>query len=168
MKNSLLFTFLLVTFLIPNIAHSEQQIITLKDGSQIKGELVGVGNGKYNVQTSTMGKVDVDTAQVVSISSQGVQAQSGVGFTSSPSVQGSDDFNQRITETQNKLMNDPQALNQIMEMTKDPELMKLLSDPSITQAAAARDVKALENNPKARELMKDPKVRKLMESLSSK
>ncbi len=51
MKNSLAFILLILGFLLPNIAHSEQQTITLKDGSQIRGELVGVGNGKYNVQT---------------------------------------------------------------------------------------------------------------------
>ena len=46
---------------------SIQQVITLKDGSQIKGVLSGIENGVYTVKTPIIGDVHVAASDVASI-----------------------------------------------------------------------------------------------------
>src|SRR5882672_11301629 len=108
MTNKILLTFLLVfAFAVPSFA--EVQVITLKDGSTIKGELVGISNGVYTITTPLMGYVQIDRAQVVNISAAGADAPpadnaaSTENATSSPQINKSE-FNQKSQVVQNQLM----------------------------------------------------------------
>ena len=76
-----------------------------------------------------------------------------------------DEINQRIQTAQTSIMNDPEMMKQVQAMAQDPELMKLLSDPTLVKAVMAHDVKAIEGNPKAQELMNNPKMRALAEQM---
>jgi hypothetical protein len=148
----------------------DAQTITLKDGSQIKGNLVGVSNGVYTIHTPTLGDIKVSTSTVTNISSGAAVAlpRTSSGSTLVPSTSSNDDLNQRIQNAQGKLMNDPDMMREVTAMAQDPELMKLLSDPTLTQAVMSHDVKAIEGNPKAQELMNNPKMKVLLEELRSK
>lgn len=156
----LLITLFLMGFICPALA--DTQVITLKDGSQIKGELVSVGGGVYTVQTAALGNVKVDASQVVNIANGAVAPAANPYASQPPSDNG---LNQRIQTVQSKLMSDPNMMAQVQQMTQDPELMQLLSDPSLTQAVLSHDVNAIQNNPKAQELMNNPKMKALMDQL---
>lgn len=142
----------------------DAQTITLKDGSQIKGNLVGITNGTYTVHTPTLGDVKVSTSQVSSITTGAPMPVSP----NAPAASSNNDFNQKIQSAQNKLMNDPEMMQQVTAMAQDPELMKLLSDPELTQAVMSHDVNAIQSNPKAQALMNNPRMKALMEELRSK
>ena len=164
-KQICILSLILLGFLTQFSIADEPQVITLKDGSQIKGNLVGINNDVYTVHTPALGDVNVSASQVSSISSEAVPPPQAVN-TSTPPANG--DLNQKIQVAQNKLMNDPQMMQQVQAMTQDPELMKLFSDPVLAQAVMSHDVKAIENNPKAQELINNPKMRALMDQLSGK
>lgn len=165
-KTTLLSSLLSVIVCVP-LAFAEPQTITLKDGSQIRGELTGVGGGIYTVQTPTLGEVKVNSSEVANISSGApvaMQQQAAVGYNTQP--QG-DNLNVRVQEAQTKLMNDPAMMQQLQALAQDPELMRLLSDPALVQAVTSRNVQAVENNPKAQQLMNNPKIRALMEQMQA-
>jgi len=56
-----------------SLADSSEQLITLKDGSQIKGHVSGIAGGVYTVTTPTNGNVQVPAANVASIVNTGAQ-----------------------------------------------------------------------------------------------
>jgi len=166
--NPLLISLIFVGLVAQVSFAGETQTITLKDGSQIRGELTGVGSGVYTVNTPTLGEVKVNSSEVASISSGSAplmqqQAQGG-GYAQQAS---GGDFNQKIQDAQKKLMNDPAMMEQLQAMAQDPELMKLLSDPSLVQAVTSHNVQAIESNPKAQALMNNPKMRAIMEQMKS-
>jgi len=153
--------------LAPQLAFCEAQTITLKDGSQVKGELVSFTGGVYTIHTPALGDIKVDSSQVVNIANGSLPA-TATNPGSSAQSPADNGFNQKIQSAQSKLMADPQMMAQIQEMTKDPELMQLLSDPTLVQAVMSHDVQAIQANPKAQELMNNPKMRALMDELRNK
>lgn len=166
--NKLIFFFLLFILLAPRtvLSEPEKQIITLKDGSQIKGELIGVGNGEYSIQTQAMGAIKIKVSQVSSIANEPtILLQPAPGGTSSSGS--GDGFNQQIQATQSKLMNDPHLMNDIQGLMQDPDLMKLLTDPVLVKKVMAHDVAAIEKDPKAQELMRHPKMLELMKKMQN-
>ncbi|MBI3602777.1 MAG: hypothetical protein HY209_07800 [Candidatus Omnitrophica bacterium] len=158
----LVFAFLV---LLPQTALSADQIITLKDGSQIKGELISAVAGVYTIHTPTMGDIKINASQVATIANAQIMPAANPDATPSPS---DDVMNQKIRSAQTKLMGDPEMMAEIQEMVKDPELMQLLLDPTLTQEVMSHDTKAIQNNPKAQELINNPKMRALMDKLRSK
>lgn len=160
MKKTTLLSSLLCVAFTASLAFAEPQTITLKDGSQIRGELTGVAGGIYTVQTPTLGEVKISSSEVASISNG---APVAVQHQQAPTV----DLNSRVQEAQSKLMNDPAMMQQLQALAQDPELMRLLSDPELVQAVTSRNVQAVENNPKARQLMNNPKMRALMEQMQA-
>ena len=61
-----------------SFADQAEQIITLKDGSQIKGQLSGIENGIYTVKTPIIGDVHVAASDVASITNGGATPATGI------------------------------------------------------------------------------------------
>ena len=62
-----------------SFADQSEQVITLKDGSQIKGVLSGIDNGVYTVKTPIIGDVHVAASDVASIAN-------GIGNSTAPAA----------------------------------------------------------------------------------
>jgi hypothetical protein len=166
MKKQTYFLSFLFVSILASLSFADVQTISLKDGSQLKGELTGISNGVYTVHTSNLGDIKINASEV-----------SNIGIGAPPAAQqapisgaggGSDDLNLKIKNAQTKLMQDPAMMQQVQAMAQDPELMKMLSDPELTQAVMSHDVKAIENNPRAQQLMSNPKMRALMEQMKER
>src|SRR5579863_5380352 len=67
--NKIILTFAVLILSVNSYAFADdsQQVITLKDGSQIKGVLSGIDNGIYTVKTPIIGDVHVAVGDVASI-----------------------------------------------------------------------------------------------------
>ncbi|MBF0490442.1 MAG: hypothetical protein HQL15_07455 [Candidatus Omnitrophica bacterium] len=164
MKKHILLLNIVLAALVSQFSVAQaSQVITLKDGSQVKGDPTGLVDGVYTVHTATMGDVKVNSSEVASIAD-------GSAAPAVPATPGTDPnaLNQKIQTAQTALMNDPAMMQQVQAMAQDPEMMKLLSDPALVAAVTSHDVKAIENNPKAQELVNNPKMKALMEQLGGK
>ena len=157
-------TLMLLTCWTQAVQADNTQTITLKDGSQIKGELISIASGVYTVHTPTMGDIKISSSQVVNITNAQAMPVSAMPPAANPSSS-DNGLNQKIQTAQSRLMADPQMITEIQELMKDPELMQLLTDPSLTQAVLSHDVKSIQNNPKAQALMNNPKMRALMDQM---
>jgi hypothetical protein len=139
-----------------SFADQSEQVITLKDGSQIKGELAGIDNGVYTVKTPIIGDVHVAASDVASITS-------GSG-SASPSMPNMD---QQVSDSQKQLMSNPQSMATLQEMTQDPEIMQALQDPALVQAVTSHDYAAVQSNPQIQKLMSNPKMQALLQKLAA-
>jgi hypothetical protein len=145
-----------------SFADQAEQTITLKDGSQIKGQLSGIENGIYTVKTPIIGDVHVAASDVASITTGGAPAGAlpQAGGTSAGTI-----TDQQIMAQQKNLMSNPAAMADIAQIAQDPEIMKALSDPALVQAVTSHDYKALQSNPKLQELMSNPKMQALLQKM---
>ena len=156
-----------------SFAYQAEQVITLKDGSQIKGQLSGIENGIYTIKTPIIGDVHVAASDVASITTGGAPAagvnQNNAGNAAALPPTGAPIpiTDQQIMAQQQKLMADPQAMSDLQQMAQDPEIMKALSDPALVQAVTTHDYQAIQNNPKMQELMSNPKMQALLQKMAA-
>ncbi|MBI4310049.1 MAG: hypothetical protein HY591_06940 [Candidatus Omnitrophica bacterium] len=153
-------------FLAPALGHAETQTITLKDGSQIKGELTGVNDGTYTIKTPLLGDIHINSSQVANIGSAGMAMPGAQPPANGLQPQASNgDMGQKIQTMQTQLMANPEFMADLQQMAQDPEIMQLLADPALVQAVTAKDANALQNNPQGQKLMNNPKMRAIIEKL---
>jgi len=153
------FTVLFLSVAAIGFADEAQQVITLKDGSQIKGELAGIENGVYTIKAPVIGEVHVAANDVASITSGGALPPAGGSNPVS--------MDQQILAQQQKLTSNPQSMAVLQQMAQDPEIMQALSDPALVQAVSSHDYQAVQNNPKIQELMNNPKMQAYLKALAA-
>ncbi|MCC6758998.1 MAG: hypothetical protein IT395_05180 [Candidatus Omnitrophica bacterium] len=157
--NKLSLTTLLLAFAIaaPVCAQQSLQIIKLKDGTTIKGQLVNVANGSYTIASSTMGQVKVSADQILSINS--AEAVSGGGIQVGADGKISADT---INDVKTNMMQDPAIMSLIQELVKDPEIAELMKNPSLMQDALSMDPQKIQNNPEVQKLMQNPTMQEII------
>lgn len=168
-KAILLFAVLFISANNCAFADDSQQVITLKDGSQIKGQLAGIDNGVYTVKTPIIGDIHVAASDVASITN-GNAAIAALPTNAAPpsSTSGAlPNMDQQIMASQQKLMSNPQSMEVLQEMAQDPEIAQALSDPALVQAVTSHDYQAVQSNPKIQELMNTPKMQALLQKLAA-
>jgi len=162
-------TILIFSLSTVSFADQDEQVITLKDGSQIKGELAGINDGVYTVHTPIIGDVHVAANDVASITNGNGAAAVPVA-TTAPTEQApapSSNMDAQIQASQQKLINNPESMATLQEMAQDPEIMQALSDPALVQAVTSHDYAAVQSNPKIQELMSNPKMQALLQKLAA-
>src|SRR5271154_2784629 len=107
-KNTFLFTLLFLSITTFSFADQGDQVITLKDGSQIKGQLAGIDNGVYTVKTPIIGDVHVAASDVASITNGNAAAAAPQPTQDSAAIPSNMD--QQIAMQQQKLISNPKAM----------------------------------------------------------
>ncbi len=158
-------TIFLLSANIAAFADGSEQVITLKDGSQIKGVLSGIDNGVYTVKTPIIGDVHVNASDVASINN-------GDGTTPVTALPGqpsgtSSGLDQQIAASQQRLMSNPQSMQILQQMAQDPQIMQALQDPALVQAVTNHDYQAVQNNPQIQKLMSNPQMQALIQKLAA-
>jgi hypothetical protein len=156
-----IFTIFILSISANSFADDNEQVITLKDGSQIKGVLSGIDNGVYTVKTPIIGDVHVSQNDVVSVTN------SNAPVVAAP-VQGpvtAASLDRQIAANQQQLISNPQSMASLQEMMQDPEIMQALQDPTLVQAVTSHDYQAVQNNPSVQKLMSNPKMQALLQKL---
>ena len=172
-KLFLILTFLLISMTTACLADQTDQVITLKDGSQIKGVLSGINNGIYTVKTPIIGDIHVAATDVASITNGNAPApilptnNTNTLTGLRPSSESGANLNQQIAASQQKLISNPQSMALLMQMAQDPEIAQALQDPALMQAVANHDYQAVQGNAEAQKLMTNPKMQALIQKLAA-
>jgi len=161
------FSILILSAITTAFADQSQQVITLKDGSQIKGDLAGIENGIYTIKTPVIGDVHVAAGDVASITSGTGNANAPVAALQNQASGSTPNLDAQIAASQQKLMSNPQAMATLQQMAQDPDIMQALSDPALVQAVTSHDYQAVQSNPKIQELMNNPKMQALLQKLAA-
>jgi hypothetical protein len=158
-KNPLLLLTLLAVFATPCLA--DDQVITLKDGSQVKGDLIGIKDDNYTIKTESMGEVTVSKDKVLSINN-GAVAPAAPLTGALPIAE-----SQAVDAAQQQLLSNPEMMSQIQALAQDPEVLELLSDPTLVETIASKNPDALKAHPKGQALMDNPKLRAIVEQMQN-
>jgi hypothetical protein len=149
------------------LADQEEQTITLKDGSQIKGVLTKIDGGVYTVKTPIIGDVHVAVGDVSSITNG--PASAGPPSSRDPGPvpsAGSSSMDQQIASSQKQLLSDPKSVGILQEMAGNPEIMQALQDPALVEAVKNHDYAAVQSNPAVQRLIDNPEFHALLEKLA--
>ena len=138
------------------------QTITLKDGSVIHGQVLGMENNQYTIESPLAGTIHVPQDQIVSMSAAN-QDNAPTPTSGAPSSINSTD----ITNAQNKILANPDAMKDIQTLASDPEVVALMNDPALLQAVQSKDLAAIQANPRTQQLMSNPKIKALIEKLQA-
>lgn len=152
------------------MADNNQQVITLKDGSQIVGQLTGISNGVYTIKAPIIGDVHASASDVVSITNSNapnVSAPAAAAATASLTPGNVPDLDQRVAVEQKQLMSNPQCMALLTQMAQDPEIAQMLQDPSLVQAVTSHDLHAVESNPRIKDLMNNSHMQEFLKKLAS-
>lgn len=145
---------LVLGVLIGNVFSGEVREVELKDGSVICGEIVSFKGGIYTLKSSTLGTVKIEESKIrvirfkPSVKTKGKQRNSAQ--TSSKA---------QVQALQQLMMGDKEIVSMILSLLNDPEVQKILEDPSITKAVNSGDIEALISNPKFMKLLDNPAIK---------
>lgn len=145
---------LLLGVTIGNVFAGEVREIELKDGSVIYGEIVSFKGGIYTLKSSTLGTVKIEESKIrvirfkPSVKAKGKQRNSA----QTPSKA-------KVQALQQLMMGDKEIVSMILSLLNDPEVQKILEDPSIIKAVNSGDIEALISNPKFMKLLDNPAVK---------
>ncbi|MBU0468158.1 MAG: hypothetical protein KKD07_08875 [Candidatus Omnitrophica bacterium] len=171
MKKHTVLTVFLACLLFTSIVHAQtsQKIITLKDGSIIKGTVVSVENQKYIIDTNNLGKIEVADTDIVSIVSPGTgQVPANQNALGNLGGLGNLGMSGQMQQMQNSLMSDPNMMAEMQAMLQDEEIMALISDPNIMKDLMSNDPSVIQNNPKIMQLMNNPQMQALVQMMMNK
>ncbi len=139
------------------------KILTLKDGSIIHGQVIGMEDGKYTIESPLTGTMHIAEDQIVSISALN-QETPPTPVASNPPPSAPKD---NVTAAQNKILANPDAMQDIQTLASDPEVMAIISDPAFMVAVQTRDPATIQANPRTKQLMENPKIKALIEKLQA-
>jgi len=161
--------FILATICSPLLASGETvREIELTDGSLIRAEVVSMSQGVYRLRSDLLGEIEVPEQRIRVIRSPAAEAatpkmdgEPGVesyapGAAFSPPAP-----TPSAAELQQRLQQDPRALEKILSLQNDPLVQSILGDAGTMRALEAGDIGTLLNDPKIRALMSHPTVQEL-------
>lgn len=153
MKKITLFVILFVYFLITPALSSQLNKIELNDGSVIIGEISGLSNGEYTVNSKEVGILQIDETKIKQITP--ADASKDPGF---KQTQSNDLYSGKIETIRNKLTSDPETMNMINSLQNDPQIKDIINDPEIIKAIKSGDTNSLMNNEKLIRLQSNPVI----------
>lgn len=147
-----------LSFIQPLYA-SSTKVLTLKDGSVIKGKVLQLSNGTYTIATSQFGNVEIPEDNILSIAVPNTNTKKN--NSSSKQAQ----LKSQVQQLQGSILSNPQLMQNIQNMAQDKDVMRILSDQNVVNDVMSYDQDKLENNAKLQELMKNPKVQQIMNQI---
>jgi len=162
-KNSAIkiFGFFLV-FCLCTLSHAEStKVVTLKDGSSIRGVVLEMSNGVYTIETSNLGTIQVNESDIVGITS----GQLPTAGQDQNLDLGNAQFNGQIQALQSTIMQDPKMMMEIQDLIQDEEIQRILKDPDFVNDIMSKDLDRIQSNSKTDVLMDNPKIQRLIEMI---
>jgi hypothetical protein len=156
MKLPIISAVLLLGVLISPISAGEIGEVELIDGSVICGEISSSAGGAYTLTSDTLGTVTIEKSKIRAIRfkpSREPQTHNRDTMPNSGQAQ--------VQLLQQLLMGDPEILQMILSLLDDPDIQKVLEDPSIIEAVNKGDLEALFSNPKFIHLLNNPAIQEI-------
>ena len=132
----------------------ELNVIELKDGSIITGEVLSLSGGIYTVKSDALGTIRLEESKIRIIRSKSLEKGGASGGPAA--AQGND-----TQALQQKMMSDQEIMDMIQSLRDDPEFKKVMKDPGVMKAVKDGDVSALMANPQFMKLLNNPTVKEI-------
>ena len=123
--------------------------IELVDGTVINGDLLSMSNGRYVVQSTTLGRIELPQSSIRAI--EPVIGRSGTGG-------GSVDFH----AIQQQITASPELMQLVTALMSDPQIQTAMKDPEFMRLILSGDVAALKDDPRMLKLMGNPSIQAII------
>lgn len=140
------------------------QVITLKDGTVLKGQLIQVSQNAYIIETQNLGRVSVPVSELLSITT----ASASTPLTAPAASLGAAGGLPGFAGFQQELMSDPAFTAEVADLMKDPEILQLLTQPALLQDLMTMDPGQIQGNPAVQRLLENPQFQKIMAKVQEK
>jgi hypothetical protein len=132
--------------------------IELTDGSTLDGEIVSFSEGKYTVQSPSLGTLKIEDSKVRSITSAGQPAvassEETVPF--DPAA-----IQIEMQKLQPAILGNPNVMKIVVGLISNPDFQALANDPEVVNAAKSLDLKTLMANQKFVKAINDPAIKEV-------
>ena len=145
------------------------RIITLQDGSILKGEITELKDHVYAIESPLLGQLRIQESDIVSI--QNIQsfytpaANASEGKNLSPE---NAQFMNQVQHIQSNILSDPKLILEIQNLAQDKEFMSILLDENFMKDILSFNLYHLEENKKFKDLLNNPKIKELIEKVQIK
>jgi len=144
---SILLSLLLATVTLASQAASR---IELVDGTVINGDLLSMSNGRYVVQSTTLGRIELPQSSIRAI--EPVIGKSGSGGGNNVDFHA---IQQQITAS-------PELMQLVTALMSDPQIQTAIKDPEFMRLILSGDVTALKDDPRMLKLMGNPSIQAII------
>ena len=134
--------------------------IELVDGSVIIGEISGLNNGTYTVNSQGAGLLQIEESRIKQISSADTY-----NSPASAQPQSNELISNKAAAMTNKMMGDKETVGMVMSLQDDPQLQEILQDPEIMNAIKSGNSASLANNEKFMRLKNNPKIQAIKDKI---
>ncbi len=142
----------------PSVA--EEASIHLTDGTTLRGEVLSLKGGTYQIQTRSLGTLKIPQNDVRLVE-YGAAASPSLALTPAQAPIDSAQMQGILS----KLQNTPSLIGTVQSLAQDPDMQRVLQDPEIQKAIAAGDYASLMANPKMQRLMSNDKIQAITQQL---
>ena len=163
MKNFSFIYMLTIAFLVlAHVCHAEdRKIITLKDGSVLKGKVLELKDEIYTIEVvHDADPIKIPESNILSITVS--EEKKGLDL---PQDQ---ELRNKANKLQGKIMEDDALMLKMKSLGENPEVRALLSDPKLLSDVMSMDPKKIQGNKNVQELMNNPEMQKLMQQIQQK
>ena len=136
------------------IASAESRI-ELLDGSTVTGDVVAFSNGRYIVDSPSLGRLEIDESAIRSIEPGGTRSAQGA-------------YGAQIQSIQQQILANPKWVEMIVNLQSDPQLQAALRDPKFVQLILSGDLDALQSDPQILELLNNPSIQAIVSAVQGR
>lgn len=133
------------------------RIIELNDGSRISGRVVSLQDGIYTIESDSLGGLRLSESEILSIRSGALHGEERIR-SNLP-----ENFDQEAL--QNRILQDPQLMTEIMALQNDQQIQEILSDPGILQDLQSGDITSLTQDARIIELLNHPSIKQIQRKI---
>ena len=141
---------------------SHKASIELTDGSTVDGEVVSFSNGKYTVNSPSLGTLQIEDSKVRNIRSTDQTAGSSQKDVASLDAATIQDEVQKLRPA---ITSNPDIMRIISGLISNPDFRALFKDPEIMNAAKSLDIKTLMANEKFIKAINNPVVKEIKQKV---
>lgn len=153
---------------------SEFQVITLKDKSVLRAQVVEMSGGFYHAKSPVLGDMKIPSSEIISIYAEATTTSPAekIGTGKALSTASSETAPADLARLQaavsakvRSLVTTQEGMNALMELSKKPEVKAVMNDPQVMQGIKNGDYNALMNAPAIKQLLDDPQTKDFIQSV---
>ena len=134
--------------------------IELTDGGVIYGRIMSQQDGRYVIESDTLGTVTVDEQKI-----RVIRITHGPSPESIPTNLPAQSSSKDIQDLQKSIMENEMIMQKVLSLQNDPRMQEILQDPDILKALNSGNFAALLSNPKFLEMMNSTEIREIQKEL---
>jgi len=143
------------------------KIITLIDGSVLKGKVIQLQDNIYTIETTTLGQVDIPESNILSIASPEAANTQDQQSNENQNTQKAQ-LQKQAQQMQGNILSNPELMTDIQNIINDEEIQATLSDPKLLNDILSYDQEKIQQNENVQNLMQNPKMLNLMNKIHQK